>query len=208
MSSGKWKPSCLGLDVLSHPGRVTHVCVSKLHPSPKVMADFFQRQKLPWCPYPICTIFGGFIKHMNVFIFCAKYIDFLNQPVLHRGSKCDNVILFKSSLNIIVNFIEWDLTDSDEIIETLFLTRTNVMAIGLTVTKSFAEKCRSLCTLIGKCVHAKVMVAIFGHKNQHDALIQFAYMLVDLYGICSWSILVNRMEIKPVVFMQHMLELT
>ena len=88
MSSGKWKPSCLGLDVLSHPGRVTHVCVSKLHPSPKVMADFFQRQKLPWCPYPICTICGGFIKHMNVFIFCAKYIDFLNQPVLHRGSKC------------------------------------------------------------------------------------------------------------------------
>ena len=36
------------------------------------------------------------------------------------------------------------------------------MAIGLTVTKPFAEKCRSLCTLIGKCVHAKVMAAFLG----------------------------------------------
>ena len=33
------------------------------------------------------------------------------------------------------------------------------MAIGLTVTKPFAEKCRSLSALIGKCVHAKVMAA-------------------------------------------------
>ena len=40
----------------------------------------------------------------------------------------------------------------------------------------------------------------FRHKNQHDALIQFAYILVDLYGIHSWSIPVNRMEIKPIVF--------
>ena len=53
------------------------------------------------------------------------------------------------------------------------------MAIGLTVTKTFAEKCRSLCTLIGKCVHAKVMAA-FRHKNQLDAPIQSAYILVDL----------------------------
>ena len=82
------------------------------------------------------------------------------------------------------------------------------MAIGLTVTKPFPEKCPSLCTLVGKCVHAKVMAAFFRHKNQHDALIQFAYILVDLYSICSWSITVNCMEIKPMVFMQQMLELT
>ena len=81
------------------------------------------------------------------------------------------------------------------------------MAIGLIVTKPFAEKCPSLCTLIGKCVHAKVM-AVFRHKNQQDALIQFAYILVDLYGICSWLIPVNCMDIKPMVFMQQMLELT
>ena len=35
-----------------------------IHPSPKVMADFFQTQKLKWCPHPICTIFGGCIKCM------------------------------------------------------------------------------------------------------------------------------------------------
>ena len=82
------------------------------------------------------------------------------------------------------------------------------MAIGLTVAKPLAEKCPSLCRLIGKCVHAKVMAAFFRHKNQHDALIQFAYILVYLYGVCSWSIPENCMEIKPMVFMQQMLELT
>ena len=87
---------------------------------------FFQTQKLTWYPLPICTIFGGCIKCMQVFIFFA---------------------------------------------------------------------------------HAKVMAA-FRHKNQHDALIQFAYILVDLYGICSWSIPVNRMEIKPMIFMQQMLART
>ena len=59
-----------------------------IHPSPKVMADFFQKQASTWCPHPICTIFGGCIKCMQVFIFCAKYIDFLHWPVLHGGSKC------------------------------------------------------------------------------------------------------------------------
>ena len=38
-----------------------------VHPSPKVMADFFQTQKLTWCPHPICTIFGGCIKCMQAF---------------------------------------------------------------------------------------------------------------------------------------------
>ena len=47
-----------------------------IHPSPKVMADFFQTQKLTWCRYPICTIFEGCIKCMQVLIFCSKYIDF------------------------------------------------------------------------------------------------------------------------------------
>ena len=61
---------------------------------------------------------------MQVFIFCAHYVDFLHQPVMHQGSKYGKRhFFFKSSLNIIVNFIELDLTDSDEILETLFLTR-------------------------------------------------------------------------------------
>ena len=48
----------------------------------------------------------------------------------------------------------------------------------------------------------------FRHKNQFDALIQSAYILVDVLPICSWAISVNRMEIKPTVFIQQMLELT
>ena len=38
------------------------------------------------------------------------------------------------------------------------------MPIGLTVTKPFAEKYRSLCTLTGECVHIKVMAAILDTK--------------------------------------------
>ena len=72
------------------------------------------------------------------------------------------------------------------------------MAIGLIVTKPFVEKCRSMCMLIDKSLHAKLM-AVFRYKNQLDALIQFAYILVDVKGICSWSIPVNPMEIKPMV---------
>ena len=30
MSSGKWRPFCLSLNVLTHWGRVSHICVSKL----------------------------------------------------------------------------------------------------------------------------------------------------------------------------------
>ena len=53
-------------------------CDCELHPSPKVMADFFQTQQLTWCPYPILKIFGGCIKCMQVFIFCLKYTDSLH----------------------------------------------------------------------------------------------------------------------------------
>ena len=90
----------------------------KLHPSPKVMADFFQTQNLTWCPYPICTIFGVCIKCMqgqNILTFCIN-------PFCAGVLNTVSVIFFKSSLNIIVNFIEWDLADSDEILGTWFLT--------------------------------------------------------------------------------------
>ena len=30
VSSGKWRPYCLGLNVLSHWGRVMHICISKV----------------------------------------------------------------------------------------------------------------------------------------------------------------------------------
>ena len=46
------------------------------------------------------------------------------------------------------------------------------------------------------------------HRNQLVALIQFAYILVDVCGICSRSVSVNRMIIRRTFFMQLMLELT
>ena len=81
------------------------------------------------------------------------------------------------------------------------------MAMGVSVTKPFAERCRPLCTIMGKSMHAKVM-AIFRHKNQLEALLQFTNIYVNVSSICSWSNPVNRMEIKPKVFMQQVLELT
>ena len=63
-----------------HPGDMPHNLFYNLylHPSPKVMADFFPTQKLTWFSYPICTIFGRCIKCMQVFIFRAKYMEFFH----------------------------------------------------------------------------------------------------------------------------------
>ena len=30
------------------------------------------------------------------------------------------------------------------------------------------------------------------HKNQHDALIQFAQFLVDVWNVCKWSFLMQN----------------
>ena len=49
-----------------------------VHPSPKVMADFFSDTKINMMPLSNLYHFGGCIKRMQVFIFCAKYIDFLH----------------------------------------------------------------------------------------------------------------------------------
>ena len=46
-----------------------------------------------------------------------------------------------------------------------------------------------------------------GHNSQLDTLIQFAYIFVDVQNICSWSIPVNRMGIKPTVFRRECLNL-
>ena len=82
------------------------------------------------------------------------------------------------------------------------------MAIGLTVTKPFTEKCRSLCTLIGKCVHAKVMATFLDTKINLMHSFNLHIFFVHLYGRCGWSIPVNHMEIKLMVSMLQMLELT
>ena len=53
------------------------------------------------------------------------------------------------------------------------------MATRVTVTKPFAEKGRSSCTLMGKSMHANVIIN-FRQKSELDALIQFVYILVDV----------------------------
>ena len=120
-----------------------------IHPSPKVMADFFQTQKLTWCPHPICTIFGGCIKCMQMFIFGAKYIDFLHQLFLQGGSKCGKRIFFQIKFEhhryFPLKFVgfKWKFLNVKH--DTFSLSHPNFLAIGLTVTKPSANKCRSLC---------------------------------------------------------------
>ena len=148
--------------------------------------------------------------HTSVHFLCKIYWLFCVKPtgVLNAAS----VIFFKSSLNIIVNFIEWNLTDSDEILETWFLTRFldlgQILWRLASMLQNHSRKGACHCVRLSASVCMQKKWRLFRHKNQHDALIQFAYILVDLYDIYSWSIPENRMEIKLVVFMQQMLELT
>ena len=98
----------------------------------------------------------------NILTFC------INQ-FCTRVLNAVSVIFFKSSLNIIVHFIECNLTDSDEILETLFLTRClNLLQISWRLASllqnHLRKKCRSLCTVIVKCVQSKVMAAFLDTK--------------------------------------------
>ena len=108
---------------------------------------------------------------------------------MHRSLNATNVFfkneVWTSSLISWSEIWQIQMKFSNLIINTLSESRTNFMAIGLAVTKSFAEKCRPLCTLVGQCVHAKVMAPFSDSKNQLDALIQSAYILMDLWAICS-----------------------
>ena len=92
-------------------------------PFAKSNGRFFQTQKSTWCLYLICPIFGRFMEYVSAVISYDKYIDFYYQPFRHRGLKATKVIFSKLSFNIIVNFMDWNLTDSDEILKTLILTR-------------------------------------------------------------------------------------
>ena len=58
------------------------------------------------------------MEYMSVVISYEKYADFCFQTVMHRDLKATNVFFSKFSLNIIANFMEWNWTYSDEILET------------------------------------------------------------------------------------------
>ena len=80
-----------------------------------------------------------------------------------------SVIFFKSSLNIIINFLlifdgfKWNFPNFK--LDTLSLFHPNFMAIGHTVTKLPANKCRSLCELISNSIHANL-----GQANDRIAM--------------------------------------
>ena len=71
-----------------------------------------------------------------------------------------SVNVFKSSLNIIVNFLlkfvgfKQNFENFNH--DTFSLSHPNFMAIGLTVTKPSANKCRSLSKLISNLMHANL----------------------------------------------------
>ena len=97
--------------------------LSFLHtPFAKSNGRFLSDTKIIMMPLSNLYDFGGCIKCMQVFIFVQNILTFCINPFCTGVLNAVSVIFFKASLNIIVNFIEWDLTDSDEILETLFLT--------------------------------------------------------------------------------------
>ena len=90
------------------------------HPSPKVIpftksnGRFFSDTGINMMPSSnFQTKLGRFIEYMLVVISYKKYIDFCYLPVMYRGLKATNVIFSKLSLNIVANFMECYLTDSD-----------------------------------------------------------------------------------------------
>ena len=71
-----------------------------------------------------------------------------------------SVTFFKSSLNIIGNFLLKLVGFKQNFLnfkhDTLSLSHPNFMAIYLIVTKPSANKCRSLCKLISNSMHANL----------------------------------------------------
>ena len=134
--------------------------VAILHPSPKVMADLFQTQQLTWCPHPICAILVGAWNACKCSFSVQNILTFCTNPFCTGVLNAVSVIFFKSSLSSIVNFllkfVGFKLNFLNFKHDTFSLSHPNLMAIGLTVTKPSANKCRSLCKLINKSMHANL----------------------------------------------------
>ena len=87
-------------------------------------------------------------------------LTFCINPFCTEVRNAVNVIFFKSSLNIIVNFLlkfdgfMWNFQNFK--LNTFSLFHPNFMVIGLAVTKPSANKCRPLCKLISNRMHANL----------------------------------------------------
>ena len=83
-------------------------------------------------------------------------------------SKCDDHFLnraWTSALTLWGEIWRIHVIFFQTLIWHIFLISYNFMVIGPTVTKPFAEKCRSSCTFISKSMHLKVM-AVFRQNIQ------------------------------------------
>ena len=124
-----------------------------IHPSTKVMADVFQKQNSTRCLHPICMYFVVY-KCMYVTISNAKFNDILYQPVMHQGSQCGECV-FLNQVSIIVNFMEWNLTYSNE--NSLnsnsrrFLNRTKISWRWVTLLQNHHQ------ISVGHCVSISVL---------------------------------------------------
>ena len=151
---GTWIWSSLWLHQTA-PGHQQAGCWSKryIQPFAKSNGRFFFRYKINMMPSSYLYYFWwGHKMHASVNFLCKIY--WLCTGVFNAGS----VMFFKSSLNIIANFllklVGFKLNFLNFKHETLSLSHQNFMAIGLTVTNPSANKCRSLCKLISNSRHA------------------------------------------------------
>ena len=147
-----------------------------IHPSPKA--------KSKWCLHPICT-FCRFMKYMILAIPYKKYYWLCILTLYAPRSKGDEHMFSKWSLNTIVNFMEWNLTDSGEILDTVLLTDCfNPVQIPWRLPSLLSKTIlRKVWVIVYACrqIYAcKSNGRIVRHEIQFYALIKFAYILVDV----------------------------
>ena len=129
-----------------------------IHPSPKAMANFFQTQKSTSCLHPFCITFGRFMKSVSGHFLWKIYwlLSLTRYAPRSKGDECI-VFLSKLSLNIIVNFIEWNFTDSGEILTTLILTRLNLVQISWRLASLLQNHSRKS---VGRCVRLSAILCM------------------------------------------------
>ena len=124
------------------------------------MADFFQTQKSTWCPHPICTILVRASSACRWSFPVQNILTLCINPFCTGCLNAVSVFFLKSSLNISVNFLvkfdwfKWNFLNFKP--DTFSKPHPNFMAIGTTVPKQSATKCRLLCKLISNSMHVNL----------------------------------------------------
>ena len=135
-------------------------CWPRSTPFAKSNGRFFSDTKMNMMPSSNLYDFW-WVHKMHVTVhFVQNILTFCINPFCTGVLNAVSVTFFKSSLNIIGNFllklVGFKLNFLNFKHDTFSLSHPNVMAIGLTVTKPSANKCRSLCKLISNSMHANL----------------------------------------------------